>query len=101
MFAHKRGVLAEHCATIGRDPAEIRCAVNVGAAIDHDGLRAQFGGMTDYARPGCLVGSPDEMVDQIGAFVEAGADQINLAIRAPWDLGVLDALAEARTRFGS
>ena len=101
VFAHKRGVLAEHCATIGRDPADIRCAVNVGAATDLDGLRAQFGGMTDYARPGCLVGSPHEMVDQIGAFVDAGTDQINLAIRAPWDLGVLDALAEARNRFGS
>ena len=27
------------------------------------------------------------MVDQIGGYVDAGADQINLAIRAPWDLG--------------
>ncbi len=25
--------------------------------------------MADYARPGCLVGSPDAMVDQIGAYV--------------------------------
>ena len=56
-FAHKREVLAEHCAAIDRDPAEIRCAVNVGAARDLAGLRAQFGAMTDYARPGCLVGS--------------------------------------------
>ena len=97
VFAHKKGVLAEHCDRVGRDPAEIRCAVNVGAAVDDAALRAQFGGMTDHARPGCLVGSPDEMVDQVGAFVDAGADQINLSLRAPWDLAVLDHLAAART----
>ncbi len=101
VFAHKREVLTGHCADVDRDPSGIRCAVNLGAAADLDGLRAQFGGMTDYVRPGCLVGSPDEMVDQIGAFVEAGVDQLNLAIRAPWDPTVLDTLAEARTRFGS
>jgi F420-dependent oxidoreductase-like protein len=101
VFAHKRDVLAQHCADVDRDPAEIRCAVNIGAAADLDGLRAQFGGMTDYARPGCLVGSPDEMVDQVGAFVEAGADQVNIALRAPWDLDILDHLAEARARFDS
>ncbi len=100
VFAHKKGVLAEHCDRVGRDPGEIRCAVNVGAAVDDAALRAQFGGMTDYARPGCLVGSPDEMVDQVGAFVDAGADQINLALRAPWDLAVLDHLAAAKDQFG-
>ena len=99
VFARKKGVLAEHCDRVGRDPGEIRCAVNVGAAVDDAALRAQFGGMTDYARPGCLVGSPDEMVDQVGAFVDAGADQINLALRAPWDLAVLDHLATAKDQF--
>lgn len=100
VFAHKRAVLEAHCADVGRDPAAILCAVNVGAAADLPSLEAQFGAMTDYARPGCLVGSPDEMVDQIGAYVEAGADQVNIALRAPWDLEILDHLAEARTRFG-
>lgn len=100
-FAHKRDVLTRHCAAVGRDPAEIRCAANVGAAADDEGLAAQFGAMADYVRPGCLVGSPDEMVDQVGGFVDAGADQINIALRAPWDLAILDHLAETRSRFGS
>ncbi len=34
VFAHKREVLAGHCAAVDRDPGEIRCAVNVGAAPD-------------------------------------------------------------------
>ena len=99
VFAHKRDVLAQHCAGVDRDPDEIRCAVNVAAAVDDEALRAQFGGMAEYARPGSLVGSPDQMVDQIGAYVDSGADQINLSLRAPWDLAVLDHLAEARARF--
>ena len=53
-------------------------------------------GMAEYVRPGVLVGSPDEMVDRIGEYVDAGADQINIALRAPWDLGVLDRLAAAK-----
>ncbi len=99
VFAHKRDVLAQHCGGVDRDPSEIRCAVNVGAAADDDALRVQFGGTTDFVRPGCLMGSPDEMVDQVGAYVEAGADQINIALRAPWNLAILDHLAETRAQF--
>jgi F420-dependent oxidoreductase-like protein len=99
-FAHKRDVLHQHCGDAGRDPAAIRCAVNVGAAADEASLSAQFGAMADYVRPGTLLGSPDEMVDQVGRFVEVGVDQINIALRAPWDLAILDHLAEARSRAG-
>ena len=51
--AHKRNVLADHCATVGRDPAEIRTAVNVGLCPDDDALQAQFGGLAEGVRPGC------------------------------------------------
>ena len=93
--AHKRRVLADHCATVGRDPAEIRTAVNVGLCPDDDALRAQFGGLAEGVRPGVLMGSPDQLVDRIGEYVEAGADQINIAMRAPWQLDLLDLATEA------
>ena len=32
------------------------------------------------------MGSPDQLVDRIGEYVDAGADQINIAMRAPWQL---------------
>ena len=94
-FAHKRQVLHDHCAVVGRDPADITCTVNVGAAVDEEALLRQFGNTAEFVRGGVLVGSSEEMVDQVGRYVDAGADQINLALRAPWDLGILDHVAEA------
>ena len=94
-FAHKREVLAQHCEAVGRDVGEIRCAVNVAAAVDEDALTQQFGKLNDYVRPAALMGSGDQMVDRVGAYVDAGADQINLALRAPWDRASLDHVAAA------
>ena len=82
-FAHKRAVLHRHCAAIGRDPAEIRCAVNVGMAWSEESLQTQFGALANAVRPGVLTGTEQEVIDRIGEFVEAGADQVNLALRAP------------------
>ena len=92
-FARKREVLHRHCADVDRDPGEIRCAVNLGLAWTEESLREQFGGIADFVRPGVLGGSDDEVVDRIGQYVAAGADQVNLALRAPWDVDAADRLA--------
>jgi F420-dependent oxidoreductase-like protein len=94
-FARKREVLVRHCETVGRDPAEIRCAVNVGLAWREEDLEPQFGNMRMYVRPGVLMGSDEEVVDRVGQYADAGADQINVAVRAPWDPEGLDRLASA------
>jgi len=93
-FAHKNGVLDEHCATVGRDPKDIKRAVNVGLAYTEASLQQQFGAISDLVRPGVLSGSQDEIMDRIGHYVEAGADQVNIALRAPFDL-------EAIARFSA
>jgi F420-dependent oxidoreductase-like protein len=93
--AHKRAVLADHCGAVGRDPSEIRTAINVGLCQDDDALVAQFGQLAERVRPGVMIGSPDQLVQRIGEYVEAGADQINIAMRAPWDLTLLDLATEA------
>jgi len=92
-FARKRDVLAGHCADVGRDPGEIRCTVNVGLALDEDALRQQFGRIAEHVRPGVLIGSGQQLVDGVSRYVEAGADQVNIALRAPWELDGLEALA--------
>ncbi len=92
-FAHKRSVLHQHCDTVGRDPADLRTAVNVGLAWTEESLRAQFGGLADYVRPGVLSGSEEEVIDRIGQYVDAGADQVNIALRAPFDTEAVDRLA--------
>lgn len=94
-FARKRGVLADHCATVGRDPAEIRCAVNVALAWSEDSLRAQFGKLAGLAREGCLTGSDDQVLERIAEYVEAGADQVNISLRAPFDLDAIERLSVA------
>ncbi|MEO7372274.1 MAG: LLM class flavin-dependent oxidoreductase [Ilumatobacteraceae bacterium] len=89
-FAHKRTILHGHCDDAGRDPSDIRCAVNLGIASDDANLCQQFGPIADRVRPGVLVGSGDRLVEQVGRYVEAGADQINLSSRAPFDIGLLE-----------
>lgn len=94
-FARKRDVLHRHCEAVGRDPAEIRCTVNVGLAWTPDDLTAQFGRMGDFVRPGILMGTEAEVVDRVGEYVKAGAEQLNVALRAPWDLDALERFAKA------
>ncbi|MGI8792855.1 MAG: TIGR03560 family F420-dependent LLM class oxidoreductase [Acidimicrobiales bacterium] len=92
-FAHKRDVLHRHCADVGRDPAQISCTVNVGLAWNEEDLRPQFGNIAEFVRPGVLMGSDDQVRDHIGRYAEAGATQINIAMRAPWDRDGLERLA--------
>jgi F420-dependent oxidoreductase-like protein len=85
-FAHKRKVLHRHCEDVGRDPADIRCAVNVGLAWREEDFEPQFGAMRMAVRPGVITGSDDEAVDRVARYIEAGADQVNIALRAPFDV---------------
>jgi F420-dependent oxidoreductase-like protein len=94
-FTHKREVLARHCDDVGRDLGEIRTAVNVGLAWTDESLRQQFGGLADFVRPGVLTGTDAEIIDRIGQYVDAGVDQVNLALRAPFDADALERFAEA------
>jgi F420-dependent oxidoreductase-like protein len=92
-FARKSSVLEAHCAKVGRDPASLDRTVNVGMAFTDDELREQFGAMSEYVRPGVLSGSVQEMVDKVGGYVDSGASQVNLALRAPFDRDGLERFA--------
>jgi F420-dependent oxidoreductase-like protein len=94
-FAHKREVLHGHCADAGRDAAEITCAVNVGLAWTDESLQRQFGAIADFVRPGVLTGSLDDVVKRVDEYVAAGADQVNIALRAPFDVDALERFSAA------
>jgi F420-dependent oxidoreductase-like protein len=94
-FAAKRAVLHQRCDEVGRDPTDISCAVNVGLAWDEEGLRRQFGNIADFVRPGVLTGSVEQVIDRIGEYTAAGADQVNLALRAPFDVEAIEQFASA------
>jgi F420-dependent oxidoreductase-like protein len=94
-FARKRGVLHQHCDDVGRDPAEIRCTVNVGMAFTEESITQQFGRIKDVVRPGVLFGSEEQILDRAGQYVDAGAEQINIAVRTPFDPDALERFAKA------
>ncbi len=94
-FAHKNAILDDHCAAVGRDPKEIKRAINVGLAYSEESLQQQFGAISDFVRPGVLSGSDDEITDRIGEYVDAGADQVNIALRAPFNLEATQRLSAA------
>jgi F420-dependent oxidoreductase-like protein len=97
-FARKRVVLHEHCEAVGRDPAEIRCAANVGVAVDDAAYKQHFATMSDTSRAsadGVVRGTGQQLADGIARYLDAGADQVNFAWRAPFDPAALEAVAEA------
>jgi F420-dependent oxidoreductase-like protein len=94
-FARKNAVLDQHCADVGRDPAEIKRAINTGLAFNEASLQQQFGAIAEFVRPGVLTGTDDQVLDTIGRYVDAGADQVNIALRAPFDLDAIERLSVA------
>jgi alkanesulfonate monooxygenase SsuD/methylene tetrahydromethanopterin reductase-like flavin-dependent oxidoreductase (luciferase family) len=98
VLAHKRGVLDDHCRAEGREPGEVRLGVNIVFCDDEASLAAQFGLLAEAVRPGAVVGtSVEQATDALGRYLAAGADQVNVALRAPWNDGALDRAAEAAT----
>lgn len=71
-FAHKVSVLHEHCATIGRDPAEIELSIQI--YVNYDNL--------------------DETIQTVQGFVDAGATHIILNLRYPYPERIVTRLAE-------
>ena len=92
-FARKLAIVREHEPTPGR----IETGVNLGFVLAETGvddeLRRRFGDAAPWVKPGTLCGSVDEIVDRIGQYQAAGADWINLGLRAPFDLAAVERYA--------
>lgn len=110
-YARLNRVADEWCVEAGRDPATLRRSVNLIFAVSSgsatvDGiLDAQgWGPLAPFVREGSLGGPPQAAGETISRYVEAGADDVNVALRAPWNDRDLDAylelLPELRARPG-
>ena len=58
-------------------------------------LLEQFGGLAEFLRPAVLTGTDEEARDKVGRYVAAGADQVNLALRAPFHADAIERAAAA------
>lgn len=93
-FERLGGVLDGRCAEIDRRPDEIERSVNLvfamgadeaGAARAEAELAEQWGPMAERVRGGTLLGTPERAIETVMAYADAGADLVNIALRAPYD----------------
>jgi alkanesulfonate monooxygenase SsuD/methylene tetrahydromethanopterin reductase-like flavin-dependent oxidoreductase (luciferase family) len=75
LLAQKGAVLDRHCADLGRDPATIRRSANALLYLSQDESWLATRRDRDVGRP-TIVGTPSEVVDIVGAYADAGVDEL-------------------------
>jgi F420-dependent oxidoreductase-like protein len=92
---HKLDVLRQHCADVGRDPADIM-TTRLGSlffadsAAQADETRSMLTGLAGAEFvDGCTIGTEDQIVDQVAAILEAGIQEpiFNLPFADPAVVG--------------
>ena len=83
-FKQKNEVLNQWCDHYKRDPKTIERSVNLHFLMSSTGqdVSARLGPM---GAQGGLSGTPQQVIDRIGQYIDAGAGQINIAFRPPVD----------------
>lgn len=89
------------CEHVDRDPATLERSVNLAFHIGADDAAAsaelekivdQWGPeMAERVTEGALTGTPDQAVERIARYRDAGADLVNIALRLPVDADALSA----------
>ncbi len=99
-FRRVNEVLNHWCEDEQRDPRTLKRAANVmfnlgldAADLEHQRgvLARDWGEMAERISGGALLCTPDQAVERVLEYVEAGADEVNVALRAPWHEEALDA----------
>jgi alkanesulfonate monooxygenase SsuD/methylene tetrahydromethanopterin reductase-like flavin-dependent oxidoreductase (luciferase family) len=98
---HKEEVLLRHCAEVGRDPAQIERTANLGVVVIRDTeaearrvlgeLAAHNGGARAW--PNQLVGTPEQVAEELVRFVGIGYRHVIGGFPAPFDRESMERLA--------
>jgi alkanesulfonate monooxygenase SsuD/methylene tetrahydromethanopterin reductase-like flavin-dependent oxidoreductase (luciferase family) len=92
-FGRKLEIVQRH----STHPERLITGVNVGLVFAEknadEELKLRYGDAADLVKEGTLYGSVEQIIDKIGRYRQAGADWINLGLRAPFDLAALQRFA--------
>ncbi|MBI3801806.1 MAG: LLM class F420-dependent oxidoreductase [Deltaproteobacteria bacterium] len=91
VFARKIAVLAEHCRRVGRDPDTIEKSVLLQLTLTDDQETKRKARENESG--GRLVGSSDDVRQQIEHYVAVGVTHIVISVSAPYDRAVLHRFA--------
>jgi alkanesulfonate monooxygenase SsuD/methylene tetrahydromethanopterin reductase-like flavin-dependent oxidoreductase (luciferase family) len=95
-YKELNGILDDWCVKAGREPSSVERSINLSYGFSRDDvsvvkkqLEDQWGAASGRIISGSLLGRPQDAMEQIAPFVEAGAQMVNIAIRPPWDQDLL------------
>ncbi len=102
-------ILAEHGADIGRDIATIEKSISFPIILRDDpavaasayGALLANNGVTDMGKVPVLLGSPDQVADQLRPYVELGFETVIVRMPAPYDRETIDRMARVQERVGT
>lgn len=98
------GILREHCATVGRDPATIERTVSFPVVLRDDPAEAErayrsicaHNGMEAITSMPVLLGSPGAVADRLRPYVEHGFATFIVRLPAPYDAETIARIGEVR-----
>ena len=109
VYQHKAQVLERWCQVENRNSEELSRSVNVGIYMGADqsdadcqrrrfldrwGPRADVSHPIDELEDAMLFGTAAQAIDRIGAYMDAGAQGLNINVNAPFNWEALQAFAE-------
>jgi alkanesulfonate monooxygenase SsuD/methylene tetrahydromethanopterin reductase-like flavin-dependent oxidoreductase (luciferase family) len=95
-YKELNGILDDWCEKAGRVPTDVERSINLSFGLSTEDigvvtqqLQEQWGAASERIIAGSLLGRPEDAMEQVVPFVEAGAQLINIAIRPPWNQEIL------------